>query len=357
MRSSIEDKAFLILIVVVSLALGWILSSFYGAILWGVVIAIMFGPLYRRLLRRMPKRSTLAALIMVILVIMIVILPLTLIAASLTRQAATVFAKVQSGEFDFVKIFQQTMSVLPGWVTDMLERFGVASPGEMLEKLSAGLIKGSQQIATQALNIGQSTFEFIVNVAIMLYLLFFLFRDGSALSQRVKEAIPLRAELRDALLDKFTVVIRATVKGSLLVAMAQGALGGLIFWILGIHAALLWAVLMAFLSLLPAVGSGLVWIPVAIYLLATGSFLQGVILIAYGFLVIGLVDNLLRPMLVGKDTKLPDYVVLISTLGGIEAFGLNGFVIGPVIAAMFIAVWDIFSISRKEKQSEATQQG
>jgi predicted PurR-regulated permease PerM len=146
------------------------------------------------------------------------------------------------------------------------------------------------------------------------------------------------------------VVIRATVKGSILVAMAQGALGGVIFWILGINAALLWAVLMAFLSLLPAVGAGLVWMPVALYLLATGSFIQGAILIAYGFLVIGLVDNLLRPMLVGKDTKLPDYVVLISTLGGIEAFGLNGFVIGPVIAAMFIAVWDIFSISRKEDQ-------
>lgn len=349
MRGSIEDKAFLILIVVVSLAFGWILTSFYGAILWGVVIAIMFSPLYRRLLRRFPQRPTLAAMAMIVLVVMIVILPLIMIAASLTQQAAAVFAKVQSGELNFVKLFQQILDALPQWITSVLDRFGVASLGGMQEKISAGLLKGSQQIAAQALNIGQSTLEFVVNVAIMLYLLFFLFRDGSALSRRVKDAIPLRAELRDALLEKFTVVIRATVKGSVLVAMAQGALGGLIFWILGINAALLWAVLMAFLSLLPAVGAGLVWMPVALYLLATGSFLHGAILIAYGFLVIGLVDNLLRPMLVGKDTKLPDYVVLISTLGGIEAFGLNGFVIGPVIAAMFIAVWDIFSISRKDQ--------
>jgi predicted PurR-regulated permease PerM len=235
-------------------------------------------------------------------------------------------------------------------MSGMLDHFGVASLGGMQEKISAGLLKGSQQIAAQALNIGQSTFEFIVSVTIMLYLLFFLFRDGNTLSRRIKDSIPLRAELRDALLEKFTVVIRATVKGSLLVALAQGALGGLIFWLLGINAALLWAVLMAFLSLLPAIGAGLVWMPVALYLLATGSFLYGVILIAYGFLVIGLVDNLLRPMLVGKDTKLPDYVVLISTLGGIEVFGLNGFVIGPVIAAMFITVWDIFSVSRKNDQ-------
>jgi predicted PurR-regulated permease PerM len=197
------------------------------------------------------------------------------------------------------------------------------------------------------LNIGQSTFEFVVNVAIMLYLLFFLFRDGNALSRRVKDAIPLRTELRDALLEKFTVVIRATVKGSLLVAMAQGALGGLMFWMLGIHAALLWAVLMAFLSLLPAIGAGLVWVPVAIYFLATGAIWQGLGLIAYGVLVIGLVDNVLRPFLVGKGTKLPDYVVLISTLGGIEVFGLNGFVIGPLIAAIFMVTWEIFAASRR----------
>lgn len=353
MRGSIEDKAFLILIVAVSLALGWILKSFYGAILWGVVIAILFAPLYRRLLRAMPERPNLAALTMTALVVMIVIMPLTLIVAALTRQAAAVYGKVQSGELDFVKLFQQILDALPHWATGVLENFGVASLGGMQEKLSAGLVKGSQLIAAQALNIGQNTLEFMVSLAIMLYLLFFLFRDGNALSRRIKDAIPLHAELRDALLEKFTVVIRATVKGSLLVALVQGALGGLIFWVLGINAALLWAVLMAFLSMLPAVGAGLVWMPVAFYLLATGSVLHGVILIAYGFLVIGLVDNLLRPMLVGKDTKLPDYVVLISTLGGIEAFGLNGFVIGPVIAAMFIAAWDIFSISRKTDQAGA----
>ena len=349
MRGSLEDRAFLILIIVVSLAFGWILASFSGAILWGVVIAIMFAPVYRWLLRKMPERRTPAALAMIMLIVLIVILPLALIGASLTQQAATVVGRIKSGELDFVKSFQQILDVLPAWATGLLDRFGVASLGDMQTKLADGLAKGSQTIAAQALTIGQSTFDFVLDLCIMLYLLFFLFRDGDRLAGRIQDAIPLAPGLRDELLEKFTVVIRATVKGSLLVALAQGALGGVIFWILGINAALLWAVLMAFLSLLPAIGAGLVWMPVAVYLLATGAFWQGAILIAYGFLVIGLVDNIMRPMLVGKDTKLPDYIVLISTLGGIQAFGLNGFVIGPVIAAMFIAAWQIFSKSRNDQ--------
>jgi predicted PurR-regulated permease PerM len=202
-------------------------------------------------------------------------------------------------------------------------------------------MKSSEFLARRAIDIGQNTFDFIVSLFVMLYLLFFLLRDGDQLTRRIKQAVPLRAEQQRALFEKFIIVIRATVKGNIMVAVLQGALGGLIFWFLGIHAPVLWAALMALLSLLPAVGAGLVWLPVAIYLLATGAVWQGVLLIAYGVLVIGLVDNVLRPVLVGKDTEMPDYVVLVSTLGGIAIFGLNGFVIGPVIAAMFMAAWEI----------------
>ncbi len=353
MQGTIENKAFLVLIVVVSLAFGWILTSFYGAILWGVVIAILFAPVHRWLLRKMPTRPNLVAVLMVLVIVLIVIIPLTLIIASLTQQAASVIGMMQSGELDFGKSLQTIINALPTWASELLDRYGVSSLGGMQEKLLSGLAKGGQLIASQALNIGQSTFGFVIDLGIMLYLVFFFFRDGQTLARRIRAAIPLRPGLRDELLQKFTVVIRATVKGNLVVALTQGALGGLIFWILDINAALLWAVLMAFLSLLPAVGAGIVWLPVAVYLLATGSTWQGMVLIAYGFLVIGLVDNLLRPILVGKDTKMPDYVVLISTLGGIEVFGLNGFVIGPVIAAMFIAAWQIFSEQRREDRAAA----
>ena len=205
------------------------------------------------------------------------------------------------------------------------------------------LCRASQYVATQALNIAQNTFDFIVSLFIMLYLLFFLLRDGEALARRIRNAIPLRADQQRNLAERFSTVIRATVKGNLVVALVQGALGALIFWLLGVGAPVLWGTLMAPLSLLPAVGAAVVWLPVAIYFLATGEVAKGVVLIAFGVLVIGLVDNILRPILVGKDTRMPDYVVLISTLGGIAVFGLNGFVIGPVIAAMFIACWDMFS--------------
>jgi predicted PurR-regulated permease PerM len=346
----LEDKAFLLLVIAVSLAFAWILLPYYGAVFWAIVLAIVFSPAYRRLLRSMRQKRTIAALATVTIILMIVILPVTLIAALLVQEGFNVYERIQSGELNIVRYFQQVFAALPEWVTNLLDRFGLTDLGVMQERLSASLLKGSQFLATQALNIGQNTFDLIVNLLIVLYLLFFLLRDGDDLSKRIKNAIPLHAAQQRDLLNRFTTVIRATVKGNVVVAVVQGALGGLIFWFLGVHAPVLWAVLMAFLSLLPAVGAGLVWLPVAIYFLVTGAIWQGVVLIVYGALVIGLVDNILRPILVGKDTKMPDYVVLISTLGGLAIFGLNGFVIGPVIAAMFMAAWDIFSASRAAMQ-------
>ncbi len=342
----LEDKAFLFLIIAVSLAFAWILLPFFGAILWGTIIATLFVPLHRRLLASSGQRPNLAAFFTVMIIIAIVILPMTLIAASLTQEALSVYGKVQSGEMDPVRFFKQVHDASPAWASTLLDRLGLESLSAAQETISAGLMAGSQYIATQALRIGQSTFDFMANLLVMLYLLFFLLRDEETLSRRIRDAIPLQAEHRQAFLLKFSVVIRATVKGDMVVALLQGTLGGLVFWFLGISAPLLWAVVMAFVSLLPAIGAGLIWIPVAVFLLATGAIWQGLVLIIFGALVIGLVDNFLRPFLVGKDTKMPDYVVLVSTVGGLATFGLNGLVIGPVIAALFIAAWDIFSSSR-----------
>lgn len=292
----------------------------------------------------MPRRHNLAAFLTVMIIIVMVILPLAAITLALVQEASSVYASIESGEWNFGRYFQQVFDALPGWAADLLARFGLTNLGAVLQKLSLGLTAGSQFFATQIISIGQNTVNFIISMFLMLYLLFFLLRDGNKLLKNIRDAIPLEADQKRALFEKFTIVIRATVKGNIVVAIAQGALGGLIFWILGIHAPLLWAVLMAFLSLVPAVGAGLVWLPVAIYFLITGATWQGMVLIAYGVLVISVVDNILRPILVGKDTKLPDYVVLISTLGGISVFGINGFVLGPVIAAMFMAIWHIFAL-------------
>jgi predicted PurR-regulated permease PerM len=157
--------------------------------------------------------------------------------------------------------------------------------------------------------------------------------------------LPLTAEQRAVLVVKFVAVIRATIKGSLVVAILQGTTGGLVFWAIGIPGALLWCVAMGVFSLFTAIGTGLIWVPVTIYLLTSGEIWQGVVLGLCGFFIISSVDNVVRPILVGRDARMPDYVVLIATLGGFELMGFNGFVIGPVIAALFMAVWDIVSVA------------
>jgi predicted PurR-regulated permease PerM len=347
-----QDKAFVVLVVAVSLAFALILWPFYGAIFWATVLAILFAPLYRRIARRERRRPTLSAIASVIVVLLIVILPAAVITAMLLQEGFSLYARLQSGEISFGRYLQQMWNAVPAWATGLLDRIGLTSLGALQDRIAAGLTKSMQFFATQALNIGQGTLDFVVSFFIMLYLLFFLLRDGEALAARIRRAVPLKDSLQRDLADKFTNVIRATIKGSIVVALVQGALGGLIFWLLGIQAPVLWGVVMAFLSLLPAVGTGLVWLPVSIYLLVTGATWEGVVLIAYGVLVIGLVDNVLRPLLVGKDTKMPDYVVLVSTLGGMAIFGLNGFVIGPVIAALFIAVWDVVATSKAVPRPE-----
>ncbi|NLA67865.1 MAG: AI-2E family transporter, partial [Gammaproteobacteria bacterium] len=269
--------------------------------------------------------------------------PVALIAASLLQEATALFQRVRSGEPGLSQYFERVMGVLPDWLSGLLARLGLGSVPELQARLADGAAQASQFVATQALSLGQNTVHFFVSFGIMLYLLFFLLRDGAALMVRIRQAIPLAEEHKRALIGKFTTVIRATVKGNIVVAIVQGALGGLIFWILGVQGVVLWSVVMAFLSLLPALGTFLVWGPVAVYFLATGAITQGLVLIAYGVFVIGLVDNVLRPILVGKDTRMPDYVVLVSTLGGLALFGLNGFVIGPLVAALFISAWALFS--------------
>ena len=346
----IENRALLPLMVVVTLAMGWILQPFYGAILWGAIIALLFTPVYRRLLARLKWRRTLAALLTLALILVVLILPFALLTAALAQEVAHFYQQVQSGEVNPTGYFRGVFNALPDWLTALLDRFGLVNFSTLQRRITAALAQGSQYLATQALGIGQLTVEFVTSLFITLYLAFFLLRDGESLARAMRNAVPLAPEHKKELISKFTTVIRATVKGNLLVAVIQGALGGLAFWVLGVGGALLWAVLMAFLSLLPAIGAGLVWLPVALYFFVTGDTWQGLALCAWGVLVIGLVDNLLRPILVGKDTRMPDYVVMITTLGGMVVFGINGFVIGPAIAAMFMAVWHIYIATRQDEQ-------
>ena len=340
MQPKLAQTSFLILLVAVTLLFGWIMQPFFGAVLWAAVIAVVFHPLQMKWAPHFGKRKNLLALTVLLLCTLMVILPLLGIVMSLVQEGSNLYAKVHSGEIDLSSQIDKAKGAFPQ-LQSLLQRVGI-DMGNVQQQLTNAATEASRYLTTQAFAFGQNTAQFMVSFVLMLYLTFFFLRDGDYLVELLIKALPLGDTREHLLLRKITEVTSATVKGNLVVAAVQGALGGFIFWVLGVEAALLWSVVMAFASLLPSVGSALIWGPVAIYFLATGDIWQGVVLIAFGAGVIGLVDNLLRPILVGRSTQIPDYLVLLSTLGGIAIFGLNGFVLGPLIAGVFIVFWEIF---------------
>lgn len=345
---ALQRAVFLLLLTGVTVAFCWVISPFFGAVFWAMVLALMFMPLQRRLCVKLRGHDTLAAIGTLLICLLIVVVPLTLIIAAMIDEAAAFSQRVRSGGLDLRAYFQQVVDALPAWVHGLMGRFGVVSLQDVMDKVSAALVQGGQALTARALAIGQNTLLVMVNLGITLYLLFFFLRDGRDLARMIRGAVPMQAAHTNYLLHKFATVVRATVKGTVVVALVQGLLGGMAFAVLGIGGAVLWGVTMAVLSLVPAVGAALVWAPVAIYLMATGSLPSGVGLAVWGAGVMGMVDNVLRPILVGKETKLPDFLVLLSTIGGISLFGLNGFVIGPAIAALFVAAWALFSVAEDE---------
>jgi len=331
----------LTLVVLATLAFLWLIGPFSGAILWAVIAAVLFDPLNTRLLRGMPQRRNVAALTTLLVITGVVVVPAMLLGAALVREATTFYARLRSGAIDPGKLFVELQTNMPEWMRGWLVDVGLGDLDGLRAKIGQGFASSFQSVAAQIFNIGQGTFGFFLALGVMLYLTFFLLRDGHALAARIESALPLTVAQRSVLVAKFVAVIRATIKGSLIVAILQGATGSVVFWALGLPGALLWGVAMGVFSLFPAIGTGLLWVPVTIYLLATGAIWQGAVLFLCGFFVISSVDNVVRPILVGREARMPDYVVLISTLGGFELMGFNGFVIGPVIAALFIAVWQI----------------
>jgi predicted PurR-regulated permease PerM len=344
--SQFEDRVLLGFVVIATMAMAWISWPFFGAILWALVVTIAFAPLHDRLLILRPHRRNSVALLSLLLVIALVIVPAFVVGSLLVEEALKTYQMMQTRELDLGKAMRDVQSVIPIEWRAHAERYFNADIDQLQTKLSSILTGGLQLIAGQAVDLGQRAFSFALSLGVMLYLTFFLLRDSRHLSRRIGELMPMRPEQRSALFQKFTTVVRATVKGSVIVAIVQGVLGGVIFAVLDIHAALLWGVVMGLLALIPAVGTGLVWVPVSIYLLATGSVTEGIVLLLCGVFVISMIDNVLRPILVGQDTRMPDYVVLISTLGGLSVLGINGLIVGPVIAAMFISAWEIFGESR-----------
>lgn len=339
-QAKLEQRSFLLALVLVSVLFLFLLKPFFGAIFWACIIGLIFSPLYNRLLVLWGPRPNLAALATLMICLVIGIVPSLFVVGSFFQEGASLYQRLQSGDLDLGNRIERIRQAFPA-VQLFLEGFNL-DLDKVKAQLSAGALNASRFIAQNAVQLGQGTLQFFISLGLMLYMAFFMLRDGHSLVDLLVRALPLGDERERLLFAKFAEVTRATVRGNLVVAVTQGALGGIIFWILDIRGALLWGVVMTLLSLIPVVGAGLIWGPVAIYLFAIGEWVQGGILTAFGAGVIGLVDNVLRPILVGRDTKLPDYIVLFSTLGGFALFGMNGFVLGPLVAALFVAFWGIF---------------
>lgn len=343
-----RNALFLLLVALTTIAFFVLIRDFLMPVFWATVFATVFHPLHRRYVAALRGRAAFAALLTMLTILILIVVPLTLLGIAMSREVVMLQEKVQSGEIDVRAPVRFARGFAPR-VAGYLERFGI-NLDDLQGRLSNAAVAVSRFLAAQALAIGQNLVRLVALLFLMLYILFFFLRDGPQLIRALVRAVPLGDGRERRLVAKFAEVSRATLKGTLVVGLVQGTLGGLLFWGVGIPAPVFWGAVMTVFALLPAVGVGLVWGPAAIILLAVGEAVKGTVVILVGAFVIGLVDNLLRPMLVGRDTQMPDYLVLLATLGGLSVFGISGFVIGPVIAAFFLAVWDMFA----EEHAEGT---
>jgi len=346
-----ERRFFLLLLVAISLLFLYQLGPFLEPVFWACVVGILFQGLHRRSLGLFGGRPNIAALATLLVCVTLAIVPTLLFLGAFFREGAALYARLQAGNDDIGAYIDGVRRAFPA-VLGVLESLGMST-----ESIKGGIldaaVAGTRYIAQNTVQIGQGTLRFFASLALMLYLSFFTLRDGRRLAALLGRALPLGGRRERLLFSRFAEVTRATVRGNLVVAVVQGALGTAIFWFLGIPWYLFWGVGMMFLSLIPVVGAGLIWGPVAVYLFATGAWGEGLILTLFGMGVIGLVDNILRPILVGRDTKLPDYLVLLSTIGGISLFGMSGFVLGPIVASLFVAAWELFMQEFQSQQESA----
>ncbi|WP_085808892.1 AI-2E family transporter [Sphingomonas sp. TZW2008] len=345
-RHRVENGGLITFLALITIGLMLIVSSFAGALLWAALAALLFQPLFQRMLARAPDKRNRAAALTLLIITVAVVIPAMIVASLVVDQAAGVYAQMRSGQINFATYFDQIHDALPTRLQRLLDNAGFGSFERAQAQITQAVGSSASMLAQRALSIGANAAAFLLAFGVGLYVTYFLLRDGERIGPAVVRALPLERTVAQRLSDKFVAVVRATIKGSGVVALVQGALGAITFWIVGLPAALLWGVLMAIAALLPAIGPAIIWGPVAIYLLATGAIWQAAVVIVSGVVVIGLADNILRPILVGRDTGIPDWLVLVTTLGGIDLVGLSGIVVGPLFGALFLTGWQILREQR-----------
>ncbi len=322
-----------------------ILSPFLSSIIWAILLAMIFYPLFQKLQRLLKKRDVLSALIMTLLVFIVIVLPFTLLMASLASEVVDTYHRVEETiKTGQLQAYLERIKEVPilKWILARLSQHIDFSQMDPLPLL----LKNLRQISTFIFN--QTTFllkglsTFIAGFFFTLLCLYYLFKDGSLFFKRLKEVVPLSSKERDLLIRRFKEMIYATIYGGILIAIIQGILGGLSFWALGLPSPIFWGTAMALLSFIPIGGTALIWAPAGIILLVEGAVIKGLLLLGLGVFVISMVDNLLRPFFISTRTNIHPLLLFFAVLGGIQAFGLIGLVAGPLIATLFLTLVEIY---------------
>lgn len=336
-------NAFLLLLVAaISVAFVAMIRAFLITILLAAIFTAVGYPVYRWLLARLVRRRALAALATLALLLMVVIAPLLAVlgagATEALRVAATIQPRLQQlvdqpGELD------GRLRALPLYDHFAPYRAQILTVAGDLVGSTSTFLFGALSATTRA------TAVFVFHFVVLLYTMFYFLTGGPGLLRGVLAYLPLTETDKQRMLGKFVSVTRATLKGTILIGAAQGALGGIAFWAVGIDGAIFWGTIMTILSIIPGIGAALVWLPAAIILAAAGEIGRAIALTVFCALVVGSVDNFLRPRLVGQDTKMHELLIFFSTLGGLMLFGAMGFILGPILAALFVTVWEMFGIA------------
>jgi len=349
MRNEVEQARWIAVLAVTAIALYlcWLmLRPFLGVLAWAVVLVIVFYPVHKKIASRIGRRSW-SALVSCILVVLVVLLPLTLLVVAVIQELGKVVPNLPS---NLSQTFSQQPAFLARLAQWVQERFGLDILGfqdffiQQLRNISEGLLGASFSLVG---NIVTS----VVKAFFVIFTMYYLFRDADKIVNKLPDALPLNRDQSEALIARTQQVVSASVYGVVTIAALQGLLAGLAYWILGIPSPILWAVLTAFVCMIPIAGSFLVWVPLAIYLIATGHWTKAVLLVVWGGLVISTIDNLLRPKLVGTQTRLHELFIFFSVLGGISVFGLLGIVLGPVVLAITLGLLQTFSRSSVARKS------
>ena len=335
-------RSFLVLMVIAISALFFaMIRDFLMTLLLAAIFSGLAYPLYRRLYKSFGERRVLASAVTILVAMLVVVIPLTVLLGLIANEAYQISLVVKPWIQDQISQPSGLAERLPGWARPWLEKLNPFRD-QILEKTGEITGMAGNFLFKSLSATTRGTVSFFLHLFVMLYAMFFFLMDGPMLIQKVRSYIPLRESDKDRMEERFMSVTRATIKGTFAIGAIQGFLGGLGMAVAGIQGSIFWGAIMAVLSVIPGVGAAIVWAPAVIYLLAKGSIVSGVVLLAWCAGVVGTVDNVLRPRLVGKDAKMPDLLILLSTLGGIVMFGAVGFIIGPIVAALFLTIWDIY---------------